>query len=223
MLEDRLDLEPELLLRERDQPGGLGHGPFLPGTAVQPHLGPPAARRDEIAERALDRLLAHPVGTVWIGQVAGDEDEVGRHLFEQRPHDGDVRGADRRLLDRPGLVERQVEETRGAIVEPEGPDSRHRFSFPDQPLDLLHLGEVHLARLFPRQKLVHPPRQVAHRRLRQVPLRRQPPREVEVAAHVVIEHGEAPAGHVGHGDLVVVFHQLPEDPAHRDHVVVGMR
>ena len=46
VLEDRLDLEPQLLLRERHQPRRLGHRPLLPGAAVEPHLGPASAGRD---------------------------------------------------------------------------------------------------------------------------------------------------------------------------------
>ena len=43
-----------------------------------------------------------------------------------------------------------------------------------------------------------------------------------MAADVVVEHRDVAAGHVGDGDLVPVLDQLVEDPAHRDHVVVGM-
>ena len=50
--------------------------------------------------------------------------------------------------------------------------------------------------------------------------RAEPPQEVHVAAHVVVEHRDVAAGHVGDGDLVPVLDQLAEDPAHRDHVVV---
>ena len=43
-----------------------------------------------------------------------------------------------------------------------------------------------------------------------------------MAADVVVEHRHVAAGHVGDGDLVLVLDQLAQDPAHRDHVVVGM-
>src|SRR5690606_35043105 len=39
VLEDREDLELQLVLRERDEHVGLGDGPLLPGTAVVPHRG----------------------------------------------------------------------------------------------------------------------------------------------------------------------------------------
>src|ERR671935_1636284 len=39
VLEDRLDLEPQLLLRHRHEPRRLRHRPLLPRAAVEPDLG----------------------------------------------------------------------------------------------------------------------------------------------------------------------------------------
>jgi hypothetical protein len=44
VLEDRLDLHAQLLLRHRHEPRRLGDRPLLPRAAVQPHLGERAAR-----------------------------------------------------------------------------------------------------------------------------------------------------------------------------------
>src|SRR4030095_16992654 len=73
MLEDRADLEPELLLGHRHQEVRLGDRPLLPGAAVEPLLGrPPVVAR----ERARYCLVAHAVRAVRIGEIAGDEEEV---------------------------------------------------------------------------------------------------------------------------------------------------
>src|ERR1041384_3586667 len=55
VLEDRLDLDGELFLGERYQPGRFGHRPLLPGPAIEPDLG----LRREPFQRPIDRLLAH--------------------------------------------------------------------------------------------------------------------------------------------------------------------
>ena len=81
VLEDRADLEPQLLLRHRHQEVGLGHRPLLPRAAVEPDLRRLAA---VALERALDRLLAHAVRAVRVGEVAGDQDDLGPQLLEQR-------------------------------------------------------------------------------------------------------------------------------------------
>ena len=67
-------------------------------------------------------------------------------------------------------------------------------------------------------------RQLAPGSIGSSPEDRLPPLEkVQVAADVVVEHGDVPGGLVGDGDLVPVLHQLPEHPTHGDDVVVGMR
>src|SRR3954463_709604 len=100
MLEDRLDLEPQLLLRERNEPGGFMDRPLLPGPAIQPdlrarsrdgirraatHVPIVAARGLRITvaarvdvggadqlQRSVDGLLAHAMRAMRIGQIAGD-------------------------------------------------------------------------------------------------------------------------------------------------------
>ena len=110
VLEDRLDLEPQLLLATA-APARWPRSPATPARRrdrARPPGGVPGISR----ERPVDRLLAHAVGAVRIGEVAGDEDQVGADLLEQRAHDGHVGGADRVLPHLAGLVERQVEEAR---------------------------------------------------------------------------------------------------------------
>ena len=52
--------------------------------------------------------------------------------------------------------------------------------------------------VFDVEELVHPPRQrVRPPRPSRCRSRCQPPQEVDVAAHVVVEHGDVAAGHVG--------------------------
>jgi hypothetical protein len=43
-----------------------------------------------------------------------------------------------------------------------------------------------------------------------------------MAAYIVIEHREVPAGHVGDRDVVGVDGQLVQDAAHRNDIVIGM-
>ena len=60
-------------------------------------------------------------------------------------------------------------------------------------------------------------------RLRPVPAAPSRAEEVEIAPHVVVEHGDVAARHVGDDDLVLVLDELAQDAAHRDHVVVRVR
>ena len=133
VLEDRLDLEPELLLRERHQPGGLGDRPLLPRAAVQPYLGPPAARRHVLGERPIDGLLAHPVGTVRIGEVAGDEHQMRVDLRRSSATIAHVRRPDRALRTFPS-DRRGDSGTARPRLEPEGADAGHRLGLADDPL-----------------------------------------------------------------------------------------
>src|SRR5690606_17028208 len=57
VLEDRLDLETQFLLRERDEPGGLGDGPLLPRAAIQPDLRTPEASGGLNTDALRRRLL----------------------------------------------------------------------------------------------------------------------------------------------------------------------
>src|SRR5687768_14056927 len=119
MLEDRLDLEPEFLLRKWYQPRRFMDGPLLPGSAIQPDFG----LLLHMLERAVDCFLAHPVRPMRIGQVAGDENLARPHLLQQLTDDLDVRRTDGILPDLARLIERQVEEPRGGARETDGLES----------------------------------------------------------------------------------------------------
>ena len=157
-----------------------------------------------------------------VGEVAGHEDELGPDLLQQRAHHRHVRRTDRILPHLAGLVERKVEKPGRPLVESECADSRHRLRLADDPLEVLHLRDVHVARVFSGEEVIQPAAQLGDALLVEPALPRQAADEVGVPAHVVVEHREVAAGHVGDGDRVPVEGQLGEDPAHRDHVVVGM-
>ena len=95
-----------------------------------------------------------------IGEVPGDEDEVGTELLEQGPHHRHVRGADGILLDLSGAIEGKIEETGGPVVQAEGPDTRHGLRFPNDPLGVLHLGYVDILGMLASEKLVDPASQL---------------------------------------------------------------
>src|SRR5207249_3182056 len=132
MLEDRADLEPQLLLRERDQQVGFGHRPFLPRATVIPDLG----RFAPVAlERPVDRFLAHAMGAVGIGEVARHQDDLGPLLLEQLQDDLHVTLPDRILAHLAGLVEGQIQETGLLGAYAQGLDRRDRLDLPDAALE----------------------------------------------------------------------------------------
>src|SRR5580765_5089804 len=109
VLEDGADLDPQLFFGHGHEEIGLSDRPLLPRAAVEPHL---RARRLHARERLVDRLLAHAVGAVRIGEIAGDQDQVGALGLEQLERDLHVARADRVLPHLAGLVEGEVQEPR---------------------------------------------------------------------------------------------------------------
>src|SRR5690348_9171676 len=105
MLEDCLDLESELLLRERHQPRSLMDGPLLPRASIEPDFRLHFAA--QLDERPVDRLFAHAMGAMRVGEVTGHEDEIRLHLLEEIADDRDVRGANRILPNLSSLIKWQ--------------------------------------------------------------------------------------------------------------------
>src|SRR5213593_1729130 len=56
VLEDRLDLESELFLRERHEPRRLVNRPFLPGAPIKPRLRPKAGNAALASIRRVDAV-----------------------------------------------------------------------------------------------------------------------------------------------------------------------
>ncbi len=110
MLEDREDLETQLVLRERYQHVRLADRPFLPSAAVVPEHRRFAGI---LRERFVHRLQTHAVRAVRIGEVACCEDVCRPVLLQQLERDAHVFRTDGVLLHLARLVERQVQESRG--------------------------------------------------------------------------------------------------------------
>jgi hypothetical protein len=174
-------------------------------------------------EGTIDRLLAHPMGAVRVGEIARHEHQVRIHLAQEVGDDLHIRRPDRILAHLAGLIEREIQKPRRSGLETQREDTGHRLGLPDDPLEVLDLRNVHLARgCFAARKSSTRRSRSARDWPSTRPLGREPADEVGVAPDIVVEHGQVSAGHVGHGDGVPVLGQLGEDPAHRDHVVVGM-
>ncbi len=52
---------------------------------------------------------------------------------------------------------------------------------------------------------------------------RRPAQEIEIAADLVIEHGDVSGRLIRDEDFVVILAELAKDPSRRDHVVIRMR
>ena len=122
VLEDRLDLEPQLFLRQRHEPRGFVDRPLLPRAAIEPDFR--ACGNDSSASaRSIASLHMRcvPCGS---DRSPATKIMSGLNLLEQRAHDLHVRRPDRILVHLAGLVERQVEEARGAPRQADGLDAR---------------------------------------------------------------------------------------------------
>ena len=158
-----------------------------------------------------------------IGQVPRHEHQIGAHFLQQRTHQGHVFGSDWALAHLAGSVERQVEEPCGAVRQAHRFDRRDRLRLADHSLQVLDHGQVDCPRRLALEARLHRVPHAPHRRAVDAQRIGRPIDEVEVALHVVVEHGDIAAGHVGHHDRVLVLPQFAQDAAHRDHVVVRMR
>ena len=156
-----------------------------------------------------------------VREVARDEQVRRAGLGEQVEHDLHVGLADGRLLDAAGLVERHVEEAGVLGAEPHHLDGRDGLGVADEGLDLLDLVGVHLGGLL----LVDVAQDGRHLVLDAAVVAGGEHvlahlDELEVAAHILVEDGHRPVGHVGHRDVVAVADERVQHAAHRDHVVV---
>ena len=158
---------------------------------------------------------------VRIGEIAGDEDEVGLKLLEQLADDLDVGRTDRILAHLSGLVERQVEEAGRAARQADRLDAAHRFGFADDALDVLYFRNVDFAGGL-RSRRCEPRGERVDLVGVTVP-RRRALEEIDIATDVMVEDRDVAARHVRHDDVVVVLDELAENAAHRDDVVVGVR
>ena len=160
---------------------------------------------------------------VWIGQVTGHEHNVGCQLAKQLRDNRDVGGTNRILAHLPRLVERQIQEPCVSSMQAHHLEPTHGLGLADKTFDILHQWNIHRARALGIEERAHRPGQLARRRAFPDMLVIESFQKVDVAADVVIEHGDVPARHVGDGDVVRILDELAENATHRDHVVVGMR
>ena len=181
------------------------------------------AECDVLRHCGVDGFLAHAMRAMRIAQVTGDEDYLGMKLLEQFTDDPDVVGPDRILAHLAGLVERQVQEP--CVVGRESHDfnAADRFRLADDALDVLHFSAVHVTGLLARQERGDALCVFLRVTALDMLVALESRDEVRVASHVVIEDRDVAARHVRHQHRILVFDQLPQHAAHRDHVVIGMR
>src|SRR5688500_6516434 len=179
--------------------------------------------RSQLIHGAINRLLAHAMRAMRVREVSGDEDQLGPNLLEQVAYDGDVGGPDGILAHLPRLVKGQVQEARRRRGEAQRLDAADGFCLTNNALDVLHLGDVDIAGPLRRQEVVHALRELRDFRVANLAVVLQTDHEIDIAAHVVVEDGDVPAGHVRNDELVLVLHQLPENTAHRDDVIIRVR
>ena len=174
-------------------------------------------------DRRIDRFLAHPVGAVRIGEIAGDKNDFRLQLAQQICDNAHIGGTDWILAHLACLIERQIEKARVAARESHDFNAAHRFRLADDAFDVLHFGNVDLTRMFGLEELVDELRKLAHRAAAADALLIQTFEKVHISPHIVIEDGDVATGHVRNGHRILVLDKLAQDAAHRDHVIIGMR
>ena len=226
MLEDRLDLERQLFLRQRYEGCRFRYRPLLPCAAIEPDFrtfGGCCILTVHFDDRGVDRFLAHAVRAMWIGKVAGDKNDFRLQFAQQIGDDAHVGGTDRILAHLACLIKRQVEKARVAARESHDFNAAYRFRLADDAFDVLHFGNVDLSSVFRLEKLVDELRELAYCAAVADALLIETFEEVHVSPHIVIEDGDISTRHVRDGDRVLVLDKLAQDAAHRDDIVVRVR
>src|ERR1043166_9398175 len=128
-----------------------------------------------------------------VREIAGNEDLLWANLLEQRAHNRDVLRSDLIFAHFARLVERQVEKARRAARQTHPLDSAHGLRLTNDPLDVLHLRNVHFAGALALEERVY---RLGHRgNLRgfDQSVARRPHEEVDIPAYFVMETGNFPA------------------------------
>src|SRR4029077_2271288 len=97
-----------------------------------------------------------------------------------------------------------------------------RFGFPDDALDILHLGDVDLPGTLTLEEGIHGRGERVDLWLIDKPIAGSSYEEIDVPTNVVIKNGDVAARLVCNRNLVLVFDELAQDAAHRDDVVIRM-
>src|ERR1019366_10072159 len=105
MLEDRLDLAPQLVLRQRYKYISFLYVPLLPRSAIVPYL---RLLSGIFRKSALNCLETHAVSSVRVAQIARNENVRRPSLLDQREGFGDVLRTDWILPRFSGLVKRKI-------------------------------------------------------------------------------------------------------------------
>src|SRR5690348_1777627 len=150
------------------------------------------------------------MSSVWIGEIAGDEDVLRPDLFEQRADDADILRPDSILPNFARLIERQVEEACRAPWQPDRLDPAHRFGFANDAFDVLDLGDVDFAGTLPIEERIHGRGERFDLRLFDQRIAGGSDEKVDVATNVVVKDGNVAAGLIRDRDLVLVLHQFSE-------------
>ncbi len=222
--EDRGPLEQQVAGAQRHRDFDFVQFLFLPRPAIEQHLGARTGLGLDLVQGAKDRLGAHAVRAMRIGQVASHVELRGLHALDKLANDPHVFVGDRFLGDGAGAIERQVEEVQVFFLAARHDRAGLGFAPANQSLDRQHVLAVGLARFFVSQGLRH-----AVLRAPATSCSVDAEHAVEFGDHVgdaagvVIEDGDVAAGHVGDVDFVAIFDQANQRAAHADHVVVGMR
>src|SRR5204863_2104423 len=159
-------------------------------------------------ERAIDCLFAHAVRAVRIREVAGDEGVLCPDVFEHRADDRNVLWPDRVLANLARLIERQIEKARRRARETDGFDPTHRFRFPYDALDVLHLLNVHLPWALPFEERIDRRGEALDSRRIDETVAGGANEEVHITTHIVIEDRDIPTRLVRDRNLVLVLDQF---------------
>jgi hypothetical protein len=127
------------------------------------------------------------------------------------------------LAHLPRLVEGHVEEARLLRLQLECLDRRDGLDLADAPLEHEHGVAVHFTRLLLLQERLGLTQQRGQTLVAVAEVPGGTAQEVEVPAHLVVEHGDVAGRLVGDDDLILVLVQLAQDAARGDDVVVGVR
>ena len=164
------------------------------------------------------------MGAVWVGKVAGNEDFVWLHLFEQVAHNLNILFGHRQLLNLTALVEWQVEEVnmveRNLVVGA----GCACLTTTDESLDGAHVGSIDVAFfLFGKEfldVLIHLLDGFIFLVVEDLV---ETIYEVHETCYLFVVNGDVARCFVGNMQVVTLVNKSLDCSTHRDNVVVGVR
>ena len=224
MLENRITLEAQFLRADRHRHFDMVDFPLCPRAAIHPYAAVfHPWLIDEFIDSGEHCIGAHTVCAVRVGEVACHEYLVRLHITDKFLHDIHVAASEVSLLDRTGLIERQLAEVNVFGLDADIVACCSSLALADFPFQVAHGLNVDVTGVLLVDKAVYFVAQAAILVGVDTEAVAYTVHEHHIAHHILVAHSDVARCLVSHMHIVVLIHESLQSAAHRDYVVVGVR